>query len=1244
MFRLLNNRADEFNSARNPQFSEHQQAKALSIFLANASLATPALDRETVAAIIAGERGWPYYQGKESVISSDIPLSVFEEAGLLSFYADWCHIHAQKVTDIHALDQSIQKILRVVEHLRCLSEGYKDHIQPHFAIKKDKLQKLLSDSFGNIAFEMLLPELEENEDICFILPESRDFNQLDSTYLWQMLLQQLPAEEAFRRWLLCSIVHGRAVIPVQFSLLDAAERQTFLLQTESYFATDPAISSSLKILFKQVTNDRILRQILEPRNYAIELQIGGGKPEISETAEKEQPCLTAEMLGSVYRYPEGEDFTNLAVLGRWAAILDYCTPLASFTWLLNECIDEALTISHSELTARSFVDNVIAHSESRNILKFMLFCDVSLRHNTKYLLYLLSREDTCDIAFFHLTNREYLHTVLPIISSMSGIENSFRDILITEYLLAASNNEDVGSSLLNVMLYLADACGFYSDNYTESVEYRIISELLSRFDDSHLIQLATTFLKQPLDSINSRITIMKERSLYYVGFRVLERIEKSGIPDIDTLRRELHEYLLAFYVKSFTDSINSNKRDLEPDDFFASLPWGVLVGSVDIKSLLNLSTNYSEWGALLAYDNENSYKSLSAIAQYIQMLMCIVNENLEDSFRQRVWRRITDIVSTHGFGPSETRQYLFAGYSYKKENKLWKTFCLFMNTLPDALYEDFFEQCRDKTPVNALYEQLAYCNVYERKMELQALILTRGDIKDEGLSLSDLDDAFVAACGKGHMKLASGINDAAQKILERLRTYDSHHFRDSLVRWEGYTYKYKLLTLFENLKDNPVEFETQANDEVYPVLTGVNQQNILARSLHDECEWFRIYIIAAAFCATEPEKCVRFMEPLVEKNKSLHYAYLLFKGRIVLSHKKNDHVGLKYALNHFLLDVDNKKPEDMDVEWVASILSVMQELKDKPHADSFWQKLMPEQRRTREILLPYCKILSERGEFWIVQQILNDFKQLNSRVIDSDPDLILLVEEISRALPDESPVIGIMRAMAESSQRSVQQLKQHYASIVTSHFNDYVKIVGGGRTPEEYLKDIIIEIANEILMRKTNLQIQVDGKIKGSTVQQIAGEDLINDWFTSLFDKRMAEARIGFRDQKRTGQSSSGKNPGESDGLITHATNTRIAIFEAFRLFSCSRKTIEEHLNKISGYDQEALSPVFVVAYCDVNNFSNLITDYGKLVSTMSYTGFTCVPDSINTLEKTDQLWIGREVCFRNSKEVVFYHLLLNMR
>lgn len=1247
LFKLLNNQTGEFNHERIPQLSAHLQAKALSIFLANASLATPALDRDTVTAIISGKQSWPCSDGSESLISSDLPLSIFEDAGLLSFYADWCGIHAQKVTDVGAFDQNLQDILQVVEHLRCLWEGDKGHIQPHFAIKKDELQNLLSENFGNTSLKTLLPQLEEGEEVYFILPERREFSQLHSTYLWKVLFQQLPAEEAFRRWLLCSKVHGRGIIPVQFGFLEEEERQAFLLQVETFFSTDPAMNYPLKGLFKQTVNARNLRRILEPRNYVINVHIGSGKAESKEivksTDDEKQP-LTLEMLESSYRYPGGEDFTNFSVLAGWSEVVDIFSPVSAFTWLFRECIDYSLTISHSSLNARPFVDNVLTHTESCNILKFILFCGYSLRQNTKYLLYLLSRTDTRDIAFFHLTNREYLHEIIPVDSFVTGIEKNFRDLLITEYLLSTFVNEDRGASLLNAMLYLADNCGFYSNNHSDSIEYRIISELLSRLDDNYLIQLASAFIRQPLDGFNDRIARIRERSLYYLGFRVLERIEELGIPGIEALRCALREYLLNFYQQALNDSFTGIQRDLKPDEFYSSLPWWLLVQATDVKPLLIFSTNHLEWGNLLGSDKQNSYRTRSAISQYTQVLMCIVNADLDTHSQQRVWRRITDIINTHGFGSTNRRLYLFTGYVNEESRLLWKTFCLFLNKLSDSLYDDFFERCSDKIPVNALYEQLALCNIIERKMVLQELILTRSDVEGEGLSLSALDDAFVAACAKGHMNLAYGINKSAQKIVERLRPFDNHHFHKSLVRWEGYTYKYKLLSYFLTSKDNPAEFERLANSEAVPVIPGLNQQNIAAKDLRTDCEQFRIYIIATAFCDIDPEKCIRFMEPLVRESKVPHHIFLLFKGRVVFARNNNDHALLKYALNHFLIDMDNKKPEEMDVQWVGLILTVLHELRDKYQADSFWRELTSEQRRTREVLLPYCKILIDRREYWNAKQILDDFQKLNPIISDDDSGLIQLIEQLSKELPDRSPITEIMRAVVESNQRSVQQLKQHYASIVSCSFNDYVEIVGRGVTSEEFLKDIVIEVANEILMRKTNLQIQVAGKVKGSTVQKIVGEDLINDWFTSLFDKRMAEARIGFRDQKRAGRSAAGENPGESDGVITHATNTRIAIFEAFRLFSCSRKTIEEHLNKISGYDQEALSPVFVVAYCDVNNFVSLITNYGKIVSSMSYAGFTCVPDSIETLEKTDQLWIGREVCFRNSKEVVFYHLLLNMR
>lgn len=131
-----------------------------------------------MTAIIAGKQSWPCSDGSESLISSNLPLSIFEDAGLLSFYVNWCGIHAQRVPDVGAFDQSLQDILQAAEHLRCLCEGDKGHIQSHFAIKKDELQKLLSENFGNTSLKTLLPQLEEDEEVCFILPQRREFTSV----------------------------------------------------------------------------------------------------------------------------------------------------------------------------------------------------------------------------------------------------------------------------------------------------------------------------------------------------------------------------------------------------------------------------------------------------------------------------------------------------------------------------------------------------------------------------------------------------------------------------------------------------------------------------------------------------------------------------------------------------------------------------------------------------------------------------------------------------------------------------------------------------------------------------------------------------------------------------------------------------------------------------------------------------------------------------------------------------------
>ena len=517
---------------------------------------------------------------------------------------------------------------------------------------------------------------------------------------------------------------------------------------------------------------------------------------------------------------------------------------------------------------------------------------------------------------------------------------------------------------------------------------------------------------------------------------------------------------------------------------------------------------------------------------------------------------------------------------------------------------------------------------------------------DKSLGLSSLERAFISASDAGFTDLATKLMAAAKNILSQERFANAKHPHFVKVRnvWLSYGYKWELMKLLETLRNNPEKFAEAANNFQQPHTSHSNYFQGNDKSHWVECDRFRRYIVAVSCCDSYPEKSILYLETLYREAKSGTYSFMLFKCRSTLSERNKDVTGQRNALKQFLDSLGDTEPENMPTPWVEGILNTYRLLKVVEDIDDFWTKLSSDQQTRLEILRPYCLALIERGDALIAQNIINRYRKLNLKTTEG-LGLNELIDELMKALPITLSTSQLVQIVNEDSQRTVRQLSKHYSQIVSKEFEHYVAIVEPELQPHEFLKNTVVEVAQELLLRKTNLRLQtVDSG--GKTDFRITKEDLINDWFTSLFDKRMAEARIGFSDQKRGGQSTSGKNPGEIDGYITDSKNRRIAIFEAFRLFSLNTTVISEHLNKIVGYDNESLSPVFIVAYCDVNDFPALVSDYAKFIASQDYTGFTVDSDakkSIDFLQNTDHLWLGIERRRRNRQEIIFYHLLLSM-
>lgn len=1237
---ILSGYGTTYQSSERHSYEDHAEAKALSIFLVNATLVTPRLDRETVEAVLAAQTSWPHTPEAPAFEGVNLPLSLLEEHGLVAFHDDWCTVHCQSLRNPDNVDQTLAPLIRAVEHLKDICYGRNGYIQPHFACSSDELEKLFEANFGRATVPELLPELTLEGDYFKLTPGNQNFDSLVSTYLWKKLREKLNPKDAFEHWILCLRVNCDWAMPVLFGDGDFEAKAEFNEQLLAYISQDSGLNRPISNLWKQSINENNFSGIVTPIATHINTTIDLYGNSCSDQ-DFELEKTTLETLGNAYTLPRGDDSSYLQFIQKWQQSRHWREPRLFYISLLANTIKADIRIDGQLLASYGFTEKLLELAASRPILKHALFNLLPEWGNFTYKIFLLSQPETCDIALFYLTQQFFSNPRRDSRSLTQHFDKGFQQLVCHEYLRAIEAETDSGERLLKVVDFMGERCGLHTRDFSERHEYQFLLCFLESLAPQKISQLEQAFFQRSVRTEEPQSYHSRQHYWYFLGFWLIERLENVGGDPSGTLSQSLKTALLKYYKAEFEENLAGTRRSLQPNYFFSALPWHKLIGNVGISEPLSLSNHCSSWATKLSYSNESNFAVASAVKHYLLVLMCMGRPQRIPECWERVANRVLEIVRTLGFGSRDEGQYLFDYVFNGNEFDLWSIFCSYTNLLQDCQYDDLVERCLPLIPLNQLFVLLERCTVIARIQKLQEVIAARQSSETEDLGLSGLEQAFISACDAGNATFATKLLDSAKTILAQDRFAKATHPEILRIRkvWLSYEYKWKLISLLETSKNSPEGFDKAAHQIQIPHIDLGNapHEDCVQRQ---ECERFRRYIIAASYCEIEPERCVTIMEALYKETQSSHHGLMLFKGRIA-SHRSNpDTTGLRHALSQFLSGLDSMEPEIMPTTWVAAILDSYRQLQDSPKIDEFWMRLNPDQQARREILHPYCLALIQRGDALIAQQIINRYRELNQQASDA-LGINDLMDELGKSLPSQSSMTQFVKSMSEELQRSTAQLTNHYNQITSKNFEDYVAIVGQDRSPEEFLKDVVLEIAQELLLRKKNLQLHKK-ESNGATSFRIIQEDLINDWFTSLFDKRMAEARVGFRDQKRGGQSKSGKNPGEIDGYITGAKNKRLSIFEAFRLFSLDTTVISEHLNKIAGYDNESLSPVFIAAYCDVSNFTVLVHNYKNLIDTLKYDGFE--PNSkVEEDCHTDHLWLGMERRRRGSREVIFYHLLLNM-
>ena len=1242
---LLEGYANKDSEVRAPSYEEQRHAKALSIFLTHADLATPCLNRDTVEAMLAGRLQWPRTEG-EPYFGTDIPLSRFEELGLVSFYAGWCATHANPVRDESVIDPTLIPIIEALEHLQDIRLGRNGCIRPHYACDEGGLKHLLQSEFGDrLSIEQLLPELELDGHIFRLMPGNQNFSAEISTQLWTDLRRNHAPEETFSRWMMCFRVNCGWAMPVIFDRLQYEERKEFHDLLLHFLADDPALASSIDCFVRQCINEHDFSGRIRPmeihRNLVIDHNTGRSE---STTSEKELARPTSSSLEEIYPQPLGEASSALEFVtslhGSWLRERELF-----YSWLVSTAVEASIRIDIAHLASSGLVEKLVDLANShRPVLKYLLYVALPNYDLPNYMILLLARKETSDVAFFHLAKRSFERSRDQDTDYLQNLADGYHQLLCREYVQAIQDDPDFLLRFVSVLNVLGEQCAFHSPDFFKGLEYRLLLTLLGSLTDQHVSGLAQAFAELSVGIEGSRSDQTRQHFKYLLGFWLIDRIERTGIDPTEAICEAVRESLRALYKAEFFANL-TGLQSLDSSSFFGTLSWRQLFAGEGQDFMLNLSSRCDEWPEKLDCQNRDAFGVALAVRHYLQVLISTGRATSEVSAHQVIAGRVQEIIRVCGFRKRGKNVQIFEGLGSDRLD-LWHQVCEYSNSFTDELYKDFIVRCVPSIPLNLLFALLERTSVIARVQQLHEAIDKHPVELDDELGLQAMEDAFTSAFNTGRTEIASRMLTTAKKRLAEERFANATHGHFIRIRkvWQSYDYKAQLLELYELHKQDPVGFQTHANELPPPHDWRSSQRQSDDRAHHNECDYFRRQVIAAAFCDTDPSKTVRIMDALYRETKRKHHGFVLLYGHLKLFSVNQNKPELKSALTSFLTGAGMGPPDRMDEYWVATILEAYQ-LSAAAGVDHFWAQLSPEQQGRRLIFTPYCRALLARRDSFTVKKILARYKEINHETLD-ELGIDDLISELANIEKDAPSMKDYLLIVAESSQRTVVHLQKHYNQIIAKDFEAYVEVVKPDQAPHEYIRDAMLAVAGELVLRKRNLQIVIEDQEGNVSFQGMKLEDWVNDWFVSLFDQRMSHAKLSLRDQKRGGHSASGKGPGEIDGFITSSTNTRIGIFEAFRLFSVDTTVIREHLNKMAGYDGESLSPVVMVGYCDVKDFPKLVRGYKAHVSKQTYSGYTAVdgtPGVLETFLDEDHIWSGNEIRRRGHKDIVFYHLLINL-
>ncbi|HIF9307889.1 TPA: hypothetical protein ACX6RK_000070 [Photobacterium damselae] len=1214
----------------------HTEANYVSELLLNLKLKSPKLTREFVKKLHSGEASWRTIDGSDRYIAQDFDFNLLEELGIIYFEHDWLRISAMLPSshndkDIH---ETVKPLLTFTHSLKDIVYSRDEFQSIKLGIDKDIYATIIPD---NYQFKNITLNIDDKSDYHHIefSSEDREFNNLVSNYYWKKIINSPNQSELLDRHNNVKNSFPDLVSLPSVSTLSIEDGEIFTNICKGIINS----STLLKYSFGQFQNILRSHRYLDLNLIETTTHVNINLNPESEMSNSRKDTtthtpLTIDKVRNSYNLNIKNKLKSNIELASLKNHLDHLMFLDDeITSALLFIVEYDLFFDYHSVISREYTESLLDESQENETLRHYLINVIPnyIKDNI-YDLYLLSRENEFEFGILNLiekVKRKYNSNDISFMEVKSNISKILTDIIIK---VSINNNKE--SELVSLMASFAkEYVGYNRDS--NQFEKTLVENIVGKLSSEEFTKLSTVLI-QNLKNIDVS-GIWPHYTIYLLFLFGDISIRRHG-KKLEDISSRLGKEIYLEYEKYFKFSVSNGSHCLNSDKFFDSLNWEVCNNEDLINSFINLKPSTRELvKGFFFEDNKNSIYYMQSMRSYFQVLINL--HSLSNANKNKIQRVLLDIAKTVGFKSEDVEFPLFVDHLSDENYDLWSKFTKIVNDFDESAFDEIMLCISEYAPLDAMMSLYSNASKQERRNKVAEKVEHRNNWELDKNSLPAIEKSFLLALEQNKLDIAIIALNAANDFIENHPWRQNKRFKETIEKWSVLDYKYKLLSIF---------YSTNLHKDKIKQINQVPQPNLEKKTYqynrsdwYKEADLFRRYIIGLIKLNDEPENSKKIFEQLYKEYKSSMFSNLVFSSRIrelVKNKSGNNDYGI--LIQEYKASQDNFNIDTLSLNNKSDYLYALLLSGNYNEVDVECSKLVPSEKFYRPITITYCKSLRKKDNFKFALKLLEDYKKYHSIELN-DQELEQEIREIEIEIENSTSPLQIEKIKSQVlfSNKSNDELRVIYNEIVRKPVSDLAKIVSNNSETrmEDFLYHQVFSCLKEILKRGRNLEKLNDKK----------DENAINDWFTSLFNQKMSSFSIELSDQARIGSAESNENVGETDGLIRDCHSSSISIFEAFNLKSIDTMVINKHLNKITKYDRESVSPVFMVSYCYFDTFSSKVNDYCGHIKSVQYDGFDDIDTQSHKLKELDrgsEYFCIVESRFRGGKEISIYHILIDLK